>query len=253
MPAYDYSIVADIYDTFCVFDGDLHFFRGLVAGVEGPVLELMAGTGRVSLPMIEAGADVTCVDRAWPMLARLARKLRIGALGARLVCADVCTLPLEPPFELIVLPFQGFTELVGEESQRRLFLEAARLLPVGGRFICTSHNPRERMATIDGRWRELGRFRDGSGREVALHLKASMSDRPGVAEGVQRIEIREPEGGLLESRRFGLQFSLVSSDTLAGLAAPAGLRLVDLLGDYGGGPYEEGSSPCLIAVLEKTV
>ena len=46
MPAYDYSVLADLYDDFCVFAEDIEFFRGAAAAARGPVLELMAGTGR---------------------------------------------------------------------------------------------------------------------------------------------------------------------------------------------------------------
>ena len=49
MPALDYSLIAAVYDDFCDFDLDLDFFRSLLTRRAGRVLELMAGTGRVSL------------------------------------------------------------------------------------------------------------------------------------------------------------------------------------------------------------
>lgn len=45
MVSFDYSRVADLYDGFCVFDQDVPFFVGLAREAQGPVLELMAGTG----------------------------------------------------------------------------------------------------------------------------------------------------------------------------------------------------------------
>jgi SAM-dependent methyltransferase len=251
MPAYDYSAVADIYDDFCVVDTDIDFFRRSASGVDGAVLELMAGTGRVSLPLIRDGVLLTCVDRSQPMLAALDRKLRSGDYSARVVCADVCSLPLTVGFEMVILPFQGFTELVGIEPQRRVFEETARVLAPGGRFICTSHNPAARSAYIDGKWHDIGEFRDSSGRRLVLRLKTSLSDRPGIVEGTQSIEIFDASGLRTESRRIDLVFSLVSRDGIIDLAEAAGFRPLATFGDYLGAVFDEGSSPSLIIDFEK--
>ncbi len=174
MPAYDYSRVADIYDDFCVSSDDIAFFEELGSRTSGPVFELMAGTGRVSLPLIRGGVQLTCVDRFAPMLKVLRHKLEFEDLSAQLVCADVCSLPFLGGFDLVILPFQGFTELVGAYYQRRVFQEAARVLPVGGCFVCTSHNPGFRSTTIDGEWHEIGRFSGAKGsraRTPPSHLR----------------------------------------------------------------------------------
>lgn len=140
-PAYDYSLVADIYDDFCVFDADIDYFLEVTSKVGGPILELMAGTGRVSLPLIRGGARLTCVDRFPPMLAVLGRKLRSNNLSAPLVCADVCSLPFsDGRFEMVILPFQGLTELVGSGPQRMVFAEA-ELVP-GLKKLGSCHGPR---------------------------------------------------------------------------------------------------------------
>jgi SAM-dependent methyltransferase len=251
MPAYDYAAVADIYDDFCVFDEDIPFFQRQVEPVRGPILELMAGTGRVSLPMIEAGADLTCVDSSVSMLGVFKHKLEGRDVRARLLCADVRMLPFHSTFDMMVLPFQGFTELVGDESQRTMFSEVARLLAPLGRFVCTSHNPAFRGGTVDGQWRELGRFRNKDRRTLVLHFRAQHSQRPDVVEGLQKIEVLDEGGGVIESRIIELEFSLVGADAIVRMGDAAGLRLEVLLGDYNGSPFDEHSSPAVIALFEK--
>jgi hypothetical protein len=49
-----------------------------------------------------------------------------------------------------------------------------------------------------------------------------------------------------------LEFSLISVDRIVGMACSVGFRPVSLLGDYRGAPYDEKSSPCFIAILERT-
>lgn len=251
MPAYDYSRVADLYDDFCVFDGDLDFFRRAVTPETGPVLELMAGTGRVSLPLLAQGVNLTCVEHSPAMLAVLASKASRLGLAVGLVCADARALPLTAGFAMVILPFQGFTELVDEESQDRTMAEVARVLVPGGRFLCTSHNPPVRSRSIDGRWRELGRFPDRSGQTLVLHLKTSLVAPSGPVEGRQRIELLDRAGRLVERRELDLRFSLPTADTILDMARAHGLCLVELLGDYHGAPYDEQTSPCQIAVLER--
>lgn len=46
----DYDSIAEIYDLYVTADYDITFFLQETANVEGPVLELTAGTGRLSLP-----------------------------------------------------------------------------------------------------------------------------------------------------------------------------------------------------------
>jgi SAM-dependent methyltransferase len=251
MPAYDYSTVADIYDAFCVFDADLEYFRQIAVSAGGPMLELMAGTGRVSLPMLESGAELTCVDGSAAMLAVLDRKLRARQHDAHVVCGDVCRLPLGASYQLVVLPFQGFTELVGCEAQSRSMSEVARVLQVGGRFVCTSHNPAARGPTIDGQWHEFGTFENRAGGSLVVSLRTSYGERPDVVEGLQRIEIFDERKQPVERREIPLTFSLVPAATIVDMASGVDLQPVELMGDYDGASFDEASSPCLIAVFEK--
>lgn len=251
MPAYDYSTLADLYDEFCVVAEDIPLFRSAAAGARGPVLELMAGTGRVTLPMLDAGAALTCVDSSPSMLAILARKQAGRARRARLVCGDVGALPLGRGFDLVVLPFRGFNELPDRASQLAALSEAARVLAAGGSFICTAHNPTVRGPAADGAWRELGRFPGAGGRTVRLHLKTALSRRPGVVVGEQRVEVLDAGGRLLDRRTVALEFSLVPASDLIAMAGSVGLVATRLLGDWNGARFDEPSSPNLIAFFEK--
>jgi hypothetical protein len=63
VPQIDYDSVAALYDTYVTADDDVSFFVSEIQQTTGPVLELTSGTGRLSVPLLEAGADLTCVDR----------------------------------------------------------------------------------------------------------------------------------------------------------------------------------------------
>jgi len=99
----DYDRIAEIYDLYVTADYDLPFFLQEAAEVRGPILELTAGTGRLSIPLLEAGSQLTCVDGSQGMLDVLSRKLEERALKAEVRCADVCDLELPTVYEVAIL------------------------------------------------------------------------------------------------------------------------------------------------------
>jgi len=62
MQQIDYDSIAETYDLYTTADYDIPFFLSETARTNGTVLELTAGTGRLSLPLAEAGVRLTCVD-----------------------------------------------------------------------------------------------------------------------------------------------------------------------------------------------
>jgi ubiquinone/menaquinone biosynthesis C-methylase UbiE len=93
----DYDRVAHLYDAYVQTELDIPFFLEEAKKVGGPVLELMCGTGRVSLPLLEAGIDLTCADSPAGMLEVFRGKLEDEGLAAEVIQADAC------PFMIWVL------------------------------------------------------------------------------------------------------------------------------------------------------
>ena len=67
-PAVDYERLAPFYDALLTTLDDVGFFRDECLRAGGKAVELMAGTGRVSVPLLEAGVDLVCVDSSPAML-----------------------------------------------------------------------------------------------------------------------------------------------------------------------------------------
>lgn len=245
--------VASLYDTYVTVTSDVPFYLAEAAGVTGETLELMCGTGRVSIPLAEAGARLTCVDASAGMLARLREKLEQRPTAARNVTvleADVRRLDLDRQFDVILLPFHSFSELTDEADQRMTLTAVARLLHDGGRFICPLHNPPVRRATLDGQLRLVGRFPHGEGQ---LHLWSVASYDPiaQLADGVQLYEEYDGAGTMLRKRQLPIRFALFDHERFEAMALAAGLRVVALYGDYAYAPFQPETSPYQVWVLAK--
>lgn len=245
--------VASLYDTYVTVTDDLPFYLAETDGFTGNALELMCGTGRVSIPLAEAGVRLTCVDASAGMLARLREKLTQRPTAARNVTvieADVRRLTLAQQFDLILLPFHSFAELTSTHDQQETLAHIARLLRDGGRFICPLHNPAARRATLDGNLRLLGRFPLNGG-ELHLWSVARYDAVTRLADGVQLYEEYDSAGTMLRKRQLPVRFALIEHDQFEAMALAAGLRVVALYGDYAYAPFQPETSPYQIWALAK--
>ena len=71
----NYDLISNYYDKYVNFTLDIPFFIKESTRTKGSVLELMCGTGRVTLPLIEAGVSLSAVDVSRTMLQILKNKL----------------------------------------------------------------------------------------------------------------------------------------------------------------------------------
>lgn len=98
---------------------DLPLWRSLAAQRGGPVLEVGAGTGRVSLELARAGHAVIALDREQVLLRELAS--RAGASSVCTVLADACDFDLRFRVPLCLVPMQTI-QLLGGPRRRAQFL-----------------------------------------------------------------------------------------------------------------------------------
>ena len=125
------------HDVECgAYDADLAFWRELATAEAGPILDVGAGTGRVSLDLAAHGHEVVALDIDAEFLAEL--EVRAGARGLTVetVVADGGAFELPGRrFGLILAPMQT-VQLLGAAG-RAGFLRAARAhLAPGGLVAC---------------------------------------------------------------------------------------------------------------------
>jgi len=111
---------------------DLEVWRGLALRQGGPVLDIGAGTGRVTLDLARAGYAVTALDVSAELLTTLAE--RAAGLPVTTVVADARSFALDRRFPLCIVPMQTI-QLLGGAEGRGQFLDRARdHLAPGGRL-----------------------------------------------------------------------------------------------------------------------
>ncbi len=151
--------LARLYDLDLLDDpGDMDLWLALAEQADGPILELMAGTGRVAVPLAEAGFAVTAVDLDPAMLRRAAG--RAAAAGAdveerlELVLGDVVSLELESAgtFRLGIVALNSMLLLRTRDAQRAAWSALAAHLAPGGLAAVDAWLPDAAdLARYDGR------------------------------------------------------------------------------------------------------
>ena len=252
MPAFDYQVIADLYDSFCRFEDDIEYFRQLLQDSPGPVLELMSGTGRVSVPLLEAGIELVCIDASLSMLEVLKRKLEERDLRAAVVCCDVRKLPFQYRFQTAIWPFHGISELADETDRQHALRELCEALLDGALLLVTLHNPPIRLRSIDGQWHEHGTYPrlDGRG-SVTLSSRLEVDSEDGSIVGVQRVEELSDRGETVEVREIPLRFALPSRTEIEAELEEIGLVVEGLYGDYDASGFEGSESPHMIWKLRR--
>jgi SAM-dependent methyltransferase len=108
------------HDVECgAYAADLPLWRELAAAAGGPVLDLGAGTGRVTLDLARRGHEVHALDVDPALLAAL--RERAGALPVVTHAADAREFAIGRRFALAVAPMQT-VQLLGGAEARASFL-----------------------------------------------------------------------------------------------------------------------------------
>src|SRR4029450_6268106 len=130
----NYDRIARFYDVDMArnmtFD-DVGFYVGLCAHVNGPVLELGCGNGRILLELAQHGIDAVGIDASAGMLAELRRKAALRSLPVRALRMDLANLALRPGFGAILCPYSLITYVTDDDEVARLLTRIRGLLAPG--------------------------------------------------------------------------------------------------------------------------
>jgi SAM-dependent methyltransferase len=118
---------------------DLPLWRELAAQAAGPVLDVGAGTGRVTLALARAGTEVIALDIESRLLDALERRAR--GLDVETLRADARALPPGRRVSLAVVPMQTLQMLGGAEGRAAFLLAARERLAPGGLVAAALADP----------------------------------------------------------------------------------------------------------------
>jgi len=202
------------------------------------MLELGAGTGRISIPLARAGVSVVGIDRSEPMLARARQRVTRGKLQrrVRLVRGDIRFLPFSKTFDMVLAPYGMLQSLLRERDLQATLAAVHRVLKKGGTLgvelvaDLPSWDEYEKRISLRG-WR-----RRPGGAHVTLTETVRQDPKKGLTIFDQ--EFTERRGRRTRSHTFSLAFRTLSVPQIVRRLENAGFEITALLGDYRGREWD---------------
>lgn len=236
---------------------DVRFYVEEAGQESGPVLELGCGTGRVTLPIAEAGVRVVGLDRSPPMLEIAEAKRRAARPDVRSRCAfvraDLRGFAFRRPFAQAFLPFRVFQALLTVPDQLAALASIRAALMPGGRLVFNVLDPRVELLDSEGGpgpLRDTGRVYEAGGDRVRELLTVHLAPVEQRLELTFIYERKTPEGAV--ERAFEpLRLRYFHRFEIEHLLARAGYEVEALYGDWDRGPFVENGQE-MIWVARRT-
>ncbi len=241
-------------DDYRAYEDDLGLILEMAADAGGPVVELGCGTGRVLMPLADAGVAATGVDIS-PALLQVARnKLAVAGLAARVtfVEADLRhpNLP-EGSFALAICTSNTLMHLITAADQEAALRAALHLLRPDGLLMLDLFNPDlARLLEVNGLMELADRWTDETtGAEVTKWSVRSVDIAEQIQETLFIYEETLPSGAVRRTNcPFTLRFLWRSEGEL--MLRAAGFVVEEVWGEFDGTPYD-GLSDHLIFIARR--
>ena len=230
MPQYD--ALADLYDLEYVHDYDLPFWVSLAEREGDAIVEWGAGTGRIAVPLSDAGFDVTAVEVSKSMVASGRKKSE----AVEWVQGDMRTAKLGRKYALGICAFNSFLCLLSADDALAFLRNAREHLEPGGMlgFEVSAFTPEELVDPPGG-----PRLQHDFTRELPRgELNRFSTSRYDAASQLLAMrlfyELYDTSGRLRERRAHDLTIRVTWRDELGLMLRLAGLEVEAVYGGFEG-------------------
>lgn len=156
----DYDTLADLYELqYRNYRDDLYFYTRLADDYGSPVLELGAGSARVSAALARAGHEVVALEPSQKMIVRGKRRLEdAGLQNVYYHQGDMRTVRLGRRFPLVIAPFNTLMHAYTLSDQDATLQTVREHLEPGGRFAFDLYTPtfnELNVLRLEPEWRHL--------------------------------------------------------------------------------------------------
>lgn len=250
----EYDRFARFYDAeFADFQDDLPLLRHYAERAGGPLLELGCGSGRVLVPLAQAGFQLTGVDSSGEMLARTRRRVAAARVGNRvtLVDHDIADVALDHTFGMAFIQVNSFMHLNTLQRQRQALRCWHGHLRPGAALLIDLFNPdlltlieADGRLLVDQQWHD-----EATGATIVKQLTRRIDLSTQLQETIFVYDEVFPDG---TSHRTLIPFTLrflwrAEAELLLELC---GYRLETVYGGYEMQPYD-AESPRMILVARR--
>ncbi len=249
---------AAFYDFYSLgLEGDVQFYIEEARKAGTPMLEIGCGTGRILLPIAQAGSSVVGLDRSPEMLTLLRRKLAKLSpdVQARveLVEGDMRDFSLDRHFSLITIPYRAFLHLLTPKAQRQALECIREHLAADGRLILNIFDPNLEMIasylgpTGSGLKRDSDFIHPETGNQVIVWYTGQYDPEVQLLNAYFIFEEIDNAGKVLQKTYNPLSLRYVYRYEMRYLLELSGYKIEAFYGDFQRGPFRYSGEQIWIA------
>lgn len=189
------GIVAKWYDRLLKNEGkDIDLYLSKIQKTGSPVLELACGTGRLILPIAEAGFTINGLDLSTDMLDICEQKLKQKSLSAELINSDFALYEKPDYYQTIFISGGSFQLLTDYEQVKKTLAVIYKNLKPGGSFLFDIFNPLQDLkSNNEGVWK-IGRIAESDNNEkLVVTQNISYDTDEQVLSGHYKYELYEQD------------------------------------------------------------
>ena len=207
----------DFYERLVGTDrAEIREVLALARKTDDPILDIAAGGGRLTVPLVRTGREVTAIDLSDDMLSHLRRTLPARST-AECVVADMRDFSLGRRYGLVIIGATSIT-LLDRAGRSLLYGSVRRHLAAGGVFAFTVAGGAAAQSLAVSRTQEIG-VPGPQGEET--YLFAQQMEDGGAARVVNWVRVADIAAGL-EATVLTSRLQVLGHDVLAGELVDAG-------------------------------
>ena len=246
-----YEGIAEFYDLFAD-NSDIPFYLQLAAQYGSPILDLAAGTGRVSFPLAEEGFEVVALERSPSMLRHAREKLALlpAEIQSRLTIieGDMTAFDIGRQFQLVIIP-NSFGHAITTDAQFSTLQCVRDHLTPEGAFV---------LDLFPGALQhEHARFEDRpvqlpDGSSVSRIGEMHMDPVSQLLNVDLRYVVRDKDGNVKDTVEVSSGAAVIFNREADLLVRMAGLELVAEYGDFECNPYVKDSGRRILVLRKRS-
>lgn len=239
----DFDEVAQLYDTYVQSDFDLKFWKDEIGLPSGYVLELMCGTGRISIPLIKQGVKLYGLDYSKELLNKFQEKVNKSKIKVKLIHGDARNFNIREKFAYIFIGCHSLSEILDNNEKLLLLKSVKKHLSDDGIFLFSLYNPEFRIEQLEKNKIISSEYNYGDeGKTLYFHFKLlSLDKKTNIVKAEQEYHICK-NGETLKRFSMNIMFHLITKSEIELLLSLAGFKICTIFGDYQKNSYNSKSN-----------
>ncbi|MGG0238446.1 class I SAM-dependent DNA methyltransferase [Bacillus rhizoplanae] len=232
--------------------GELSFYLERASNSSGDILEIACGTGRITLPLVQAGFHVWGIDLSENMLNLLKEKLHTTSSEFQnkihLQQANMTNFNMNKNYDLILIPGIAYQALLNKEDQIECLKTVYKHLKANGEFIFNVFRPFKKLdetwiqpETLQ--WEKIDPQTGSTIQKSHIAKAIDVENQIIYPEYIFRITHVD---GTKEELREQLSLKYYYYEQITDAIQSAGFTITEQYGNYDGCSIEEGSEMIFI-------